>query len=237
MTKTVVLKGFFGLRRLLILPALALLFSCQDVKKTAVEESNGQPVILEIISADTSEVTNSRIKTFIKNNDLLYRWKTHYIVYSESGDVAVLQDSLKAVFLQAETKLYDNLYYNFNRKYCDDTTTAKEWDHTILTANLVADTAMQREYMNYHETQFKEWPEISKGFCNASFQQLIMFRNGRQLMLVISIPKGESLDELNPKTTENNPRVDDWNHIMAKYQEGIEGTKEGEVWVLFDSIK
>jgi hypothetical protein len=51
------------------------------------------------------------------------------------------------------------------------------------------------------------------------------------LLLVISIPKGKTLAELNPKTTENNPRVNDWNALMKKYQTGIEGTKAGEVWV------
>ena len=50
-------------------------------------------------------------------------------------------------------------------------------------------------------------------------------------MLIISIPKGESLDKLNPLTTKNNPRVDEWNKIMEKYQEGIEGTAKGETWV------
>jgi hypothetical protein len=55
-------------------------------------------------------------------------------------------------------------------------------------------------------------------------------------MLVISIPKGESLDKLNPLTTKNNPRVNDWNNLMKKYQEGIEGTKKGEVWVLFKDV-
>lgn len=221
---------------LVLLPASLSLFSCANSGK----ENTGnqiQPVILEVIQADTSETAISRIKSFIKSNDRLYRWKTHYLIYSQSGDVTRFQDSLATVFPQAEAKLYDDLYYNFNRKHCDDTTTAKEWEHTILTANLVEDTAMQREYMNYHKTQFAEWPELSKGFCNASFQQLIMFRNGRQLMLVISIPKGESLNELNPKTTENNPRVEEWNKIMAKYQEGIAGTKEGEVWAMFDRIK
>lgn len=55
-------------------------------------------------------------------------------------------------------------------------------------------------------------------------------------MLIISIPKGKSLDQLNPKTTENNPRVNDWNAIMKKYQEGIDGTKPGEVWVSFKPL-
>ena len=55
-------------------------------------------------------------------------------------------------------------------------------------------------------------------------------------MLVISIPKGESLDRLNPLTTKNNPRVDDWNNMMKKYQEGIAGTKKGETWVFFKNV-
>lgn len=92
---------------------------------------------------------------------------------------------------------------------------------------------MQKEYLTYHATQFEKWPEVAKGFCNADFQQLRIFKNGRQLMLVISIPKGVSLDELNPKTTLNNPRVVQWNALMKKYQEGIAGTNPDEVWVFF----
>lgn len=90
--------------------------------------------------------------------------------------------------------------------------------------------------MAYHQTQFEKWPEISRGFCNAEFQRLAIFKNERQLMLIISIPKGKKLDDLNPKTTENNPRVEEWNAIMKKYQEGIEGAKPGEVWVFFKTI-
>jgi hypothetical protein len=56
-------------------------------------------------------------------------------------------------------------------------------------------------------------------------------------MLVISIPKGKTLDELNPKTTENNPRVNDWNTIMANYQEGIEDAPKGTVWVMFSELR
>uniref|UniRef100_UPI000299F757 L-rhamnose mutarotase n=1 Tax=Pedobacter agri TaxID=454586 RepID=UPI000299F757 len=83
----------------------------------------------------------------------------------------------------------------------------------------------------------EKWPEISKGFCNAEFQRLAIFKKDRQLMLIISIPKGKKLDDLNPKTTLNNPTVDEWNAIMKKYQEGIEGTKPAEVWVFFKPIE
>ena len=128
------------------------------------------------------------------------------------------------------------MVYAFDREKCSDHSVADEWDNILLTANLVKDDRLQQEYVQFHETQYEKWPEVSRGFCNASFQQLLVFKNGRQLMLVISIPKGKSLDELNPKTTENNPRVNEWNALMKKYQEGIPGTSPGEVWVFLKPI-
>jgi hypothetical protein len=101
----------------------------------------------------------------------------------------------------------------------------------------VADQDLQQQYLNLHATQLEKWPELSKGFCQASFQQLLLFKNERQLMLVISIPKGKTLAELDPKTTENNPRVTEWNQQMKKYQEGIAGTKPGETWVFLKPLQ
>ena len=129
------------------------------------------------------------------------------------------------------------MYYQFSKqKNCADTTGAKEWDNIILTADLVAEKKLQQEYLDYHANQFEKWPDVAKGFCNANFQQLLGFKNGRQLMLVISIPKGKSLNKLNPKTVENNPKMIEWNKLMNKYQEGIEGTKPGEVWVFLKPL-
>ena len=96
---------------------------------------------------------------------------------------------------------------------------------------------LQKEYVEYHKTQFEKWPEVAKGFCNADFQQLQVFKKDRQLILVISIPKGENLDKLNPKTTQNNPRVDDWNALMKKYQSGIDGTKPDETWIFLNKVE
>jgi hypothetical protein len=56
-------------------------------------------------------------------------------------------------------------------------------------------------------------------------------------MLVISIPRGADFQKLNSKTTENNPRVNDWNKMMAQYQEGVSSTKPGETWVFFEQAK
>lgn len=198
-----------------------------------------QPAIIEIVS--TQDIDIAKLKELLiqakVNPPAIYRWKDHYTIFGRIPDMFSLKEKLKRNFPAAMIKTYDDLFYEFNRSHCSDTTTAREWDHIVLTANMVADPKLQKQYLDYHATQFQKWPEISKGFCNARFQQLLLFRNGRQLMLVISIPKGESLDKLNPKTTENNPRVDEWNKIMKKYQEGIAGTAPGETWVFLQALE
>lgn len=212
--------------------------SLSNKQKIKVAEDN--QVVFELVFKDDQLPSKQQINTFAQENNLLpnafYQWKSRLIIYTSSLKVESLKQTLKR-FNPAEIKLYDNLFYNFNRKKNCGLEPVAAWDHVILSANLVADEKLQQEYLNYHRTQFEKWPELSKGFCNADFQQLVIFKNGRQLMLIISIPKGASLDELNPKTTLNNPKVDEWNKLMSKYQEGIAGTKKDEVWVFFEKVK
>lgn len=195
-------------------------------------------VIIELVGGKDNAISPVKVKELLRAHQLpaatLYQWKHHLVLFEAVKDPASLQAALQTAFPGITVKVYDAPFYVFDRTKCADALTAPEWDHVLLTANLVADEQLQQEYMQYHATQYQQWPEVSNGFCNAQFQQLLLFRNGRQLMLVISIPKGASLDTLNPKTTENNPRVDEWNALMKKYQEGIEGTAKGEAWVFFE---
>ena len=199
-----------------------------------------QPIIVEIVvprdSVFDPHALYDMSKGWIAHNDIV-QWKNHVAVYANITNPDDLVKEIKKNYPTNSIRVYDKPFYNFNRQMCADTiTTKKGWTNIFLTANLVADPKLQQEYLDYHKTQFEKWPEVSKGFCNAQFQQLLVFKNGRQLMLVISIPKGKTLDELNPLTTKNNPRVDEWNKIMSKYQEGIPGTKKGETWVFLKEV-
>ncbi|WP_220020839.1 L-rhamnose mutarotase [Arenibacter sp. ARW7G5Y1] len=167
----------------------------------------------------------------------VYKWKKHWVIYGQISNVEDLKAQLFQAYPKARLKVYETPFYSFMKsKNCPDTVLATEWEHILLTAQLVQDPILQEEYMKYHSTQFEKWPEVANGFCNADFQQLLVFRNGKQLLLAISIPKGKNLKELNPKTSENNPRMDEWNALMAKYQTGIKGTKRNETWVFFNKI-
>lgn len=225
------------MRFIAILLFIPLFFACSKKVET-VSTAEIYPSVVEIVSPDSAQ-NNENILAVLEKHGVskasIYQWKNHLIVYDIIDSAHVINDALSAMteqFSEIKIKRYEIPFYIFDRKKCDSKETVKEWNNIIMTANLVEDPELQQEYMDHHATQFEQWPEVAKGFCNASFQQLLVFRDERQLMLVISIPKGEDLDVLNPKTTENNPRVDEWNLMMAKYQEGINGTSEGETWVM-----
>lgn len=201
--------------------------------------NNQLKYIIELIG---SEFDLTKIQSIAHINDVndtqLYRWKNHVVMYSQIQDVERLSKQLKTEFPDLEIKIYDRPFYNFSKEErCANASVSPEWEHILLTANLVKEEALQKAYLHYHKTQFEEWPEVSQGFCNAGFQELLVYKNKRQLMLVISIPKGTSLDELNPKTIENNPRMVEWNQMMGKYQEGIAGTQPGEKWVFLNKVE
>ncbi|WP_265792684.1 L-rhamnose mutarotase [Pedobacter sp. MC2016-15] len=197
--------------------------------------------VIEIIGKNGQQLDMNTLTAIRRKYGLpassVYQWNNHIVIYGAVEDPFLLRDELQQTFIADQIKIYNSPFYEFNRsKQCPDEVSTADWDHYIFTADLVKDTVLQREYLRYHQNQLKEWPEVSKGFCNAGFQQLQVFKNGDQLMLVISISKGANLDELNPRTTANNPRVEEWNQLMKKYQQGISGTKTGEVWVPFKQI-
>ncbi|MBJ6110422.1 L-rhamnose mutarotase [Hymenobacter sp. BT523] len=207
---------------------------------TATAQAGEKMAVVEIIGRGQAPVATKNLLNLCRKYQVpttsVYRWQNHLVAYGKAASMQALQKNLAAVYAGNEVKFYAAPFYKFDRHYCSDKTTAKQWDNIVLTANLVKDPAKQQQYLNHHATQFQKWPEVAQGFCNASFQQLLVFRQGRQLMLVISIPKGANLDELNPKTSFNNPRVDDWNALMKQYQEGLPNTKPGETWVFLNLV-
>ena len=225
------------MRRTFLFIALCslLLVSCRQ----KVGQPANYPSAVEIIGID-SLISPGALEPIFQANQLemnAYQWKNHLLLYGLFPDLAEIQKQIEKVYPGTFVQVYEQPFYVFDQKKCKGKIQAAQWSHTIMSANLVSDTVLQKEYMDYHARQAELFPEVAEGFCRAGFQQLLVFRNGRQLLLVIAIPEGENLDDLNPKTTENNPRMNEWNAIMANYQEGIEGTALEEIWVTFNPVK
>ncbi|OON69894.1 hypothetical protein B0919_03840 [Hymenobacter sp. CRA2] len=166
----------------------------------------------------------------------IYGWRNYLLVYGPTEQIKELMFSLKKDYTNTRLQFYEAPFYRFDRSSCTDKTLAKRWDNVILSTGLVEDTLLQRRYLSLHEKQAVEWPEVSQGFCNASFQQLQVFQQNQQLLVIISIPKGKTLDELNPKTTDNNPRVDEWNQLMKQFQRPLPEADSTQTWVTFEPV-
>ena len=106
-----------------------------------------------------------------------------------------------------------------NRRFC-------------LALDLVADQNLIAEYEQYH-TQV--WPEIKKSIKDAGIVQMEIYRFSNRLFMII-----EATDEFNfaqkAKADAANPKVQEWEQLMWKYQQAIPGSKPGEKWVLMDKI-
>lgn len=221
-------------------PLLIILFTTAISAVNAGVPTNPWSAI-EITGPVGKDLDSNILLNIAKENGLpsssVYTWKNHLAVYGQLLTMPGLLKAIETDYSGCKVKVYQNPFYDFDkRRHCDNKNISSQWDNILLTANMVENPKLQQEYLYYHATQFKKWPEVANGFCNADFQQLLVFKNGRQLLLVISIPKGANFEKLNLKTTEHNPRVNDWNKLMKKYQEGVPGTKPGEVWVFFKPL-
>ncbi|MFD2967518.1 L-rhamnose mutarotase [Sphingobacterium bambusae] len=163
----------------------------------------------------------------------VFRWKDYTLLQTTDELGKKLAGAWLANYPEVEYKVFNSLFYSFDRTRCAVGEAAKETDYVLLTAQLVDDKAKQEAYLKAHEEQYQQWPEVAKGFCQAGFEEVLLYRNDRQLMLYISFPKGKKFEEIDPLTAKDNPRVDEWNKLMGSYQQGIEGTAANETWIFY----
>lgn len=215
---------------------LFLLGGCHAARQNQVGEYQAVQVILK--EGDSLSIRKLKeVWAVHSTRGNLYRWRDRFIFYAEQKHVVNFYDQVKEQLPSVKRTLFSVPFYVFDRQNCETASLKEEEsEHILLSANLVQDTNMQKDYLDYHRKQFEEWPEVSKGFCNAEFKQILLFKEGQQLLLVIDIPKGADFEDLNKKTVEHNPRVAEWNRLMSAYQEGLPGTETGEVWVRFERM-
>lgn len=197
------------------------------------------PVLLEIVD-DNYRISENGLKRFCVSLDIdpcnIRQWENHYLIQLPGKEALSSIDSFRQLFPELRFRVFEQPIYVFDRQQHCGEAPVEEWDQVVWSTSLVADTVMQEEYMQYHRTQFEEWPEVAEGFCRAQFQRLLLYRSGRQLMILISYPKGEDYDALNRLTTLDNPRVDEWNELMSRYQVPLDQASEDEVWIQFTQI-
>ena len=101
-----------------------------------------------------------------------------------------------------------------------------------LALDLKNDDVLIREYIAYHQ---KVWPEIKKSITDAGIVNMEIFRFTNRLFMMMEVDETFSFEKKGKMDAEN-PKVQEWEELMWKYQDSIPGAKEGEKWVLMDKI-
>lgn len=98
--------------------------------------------------------------------------------------------------------------------------------------DLKDDIKLIEEYKKYHQ---KIWPEIINSIQSAGIENLEIYLTGNRLFMIIEVNDSFSLEK---KTTMDlaNPKVQEWENLMWKYQQKLPMAKKGEKWILMEKI-
>jgi L-rhamnose mutarotase len=101
-----------------------------------------------------------------------------------------------------------------------------------LALDLKDDAKLISEYEAYHKAV---WPEILKSITDSGITNMEIYRAGNRLFMIM-----ETIDEFSfeakSKADAANQKVQEWEQLMWKYQQGLPTAKEGEKWMLMQKI-
>jgi L-rhamnose mutarotase len=106
-----------------------------------------------------------------------------------------------------------------NRRYC-------------LTLDLKNDPQLIAEYKLHHE---QVWPEITKSIREAGIEDMEIYLLGTRMFMIMEVNEKFSA-EAKRKADEANPKVQEWEALMWKFQQALPQAKPGEKWLTMERI-
>lgn len=101
-----------------------------------------------------------------------------------------------------------------------------------LALDLVDDPALIAEYENYHQAS---WPENLKAIKDAGINVMEIYRTGNRMFMIMETNDDFSF-ERKSEMDKTNPKVQEWEQLMWKYQQSLPHAKPGEKWMVMDKI-
>ena len=98
--------------------------------------------------------------------------------------------------------------------------------------DLKDDKGLIAEYEQYHK---QVWPEIIDSIKDSGITQMEIYRVFNRLFMIMETNESFSFERKN-EMDKANPKVQEWETLMWKYQQAIPNSKPGEKWVLLNKI-
>ena len=103
-----------------------------------------------------------------------------------------------------------------------------------LAVDLVNDPQLIAEYENWHKPE-NAWPEITKSIKDAGITNMEIYRIDNRMFMIMDTDESFSF-ERKAEMDAGNPKVQEWEQLMWKYQQAMPFAKPGEKWVIMDKI-
>lgn len=103
-----------------------------------------------------------------------------------------------------------------------------------LALDLVDDPALIAEYEHWHKAE-NGWPEIRKSIIDGGIINMEIYRTGNRLFMIMETAADFSFEKKGAMDAAN-PKVQEWERLMWKFQQPLPRAKEGEKWILLKKI-
>ncbi|MGV3657279.1 MAG: L-rhamnose mutarotase [Chitinophagaceae bacterium] len=101
-----------------------------------------------------------------------------------------------------------------------------------LALDLTNDCNLIAEYEAHHR---KVWPEILESIKGAGIVDMEIYRWGNRLFMMMEVDENFSF-ETKATADAANPKVQEWEALMWKYQQALPGAQPGEKWQLMKPL-
>lgn len=101
-----------------------------------------------------------------------------------------------------------------------------------LTLDAANDPVLLAEYDHYHQ---HVWPEIKQSILDTGIIRMEIYRFGTRLFMMMETTDEFSFERKHAMDTAN-PKVQEWETLMWKYQRSVPGAKPDEKWVLMNKV-
>jgi len=106
-----------------------------------------------------------------------------------------------------------------NRRFC-------------LTLDLKDDPKLIAEYKRYHE---RIWPEIAQSLRDSGIEHAEIYAFETRMCMILEVSDQFSF-EAKARMDAANPKVQEWEQLMWKFQSPLPQAKPGEKWLLMQRI-
>lgn len=98
--------------------------------------------------------------------------------------------------------------------------------------DLINDDELISAYKKHHENV---WPEIVKSIKDSGVVALEIYLIQNRLFMIMDVDESFSFTAKDEADT-NNPKVQEWETLMWRYQQALPIAQKGEKWLLMDQI-